>query len=372
MAYEKLQGDQLFDGRQFHGPEKTLVLDGEGQMADIINSDEAGDGIRYVPGLIRPGFVNAHCHLELSHMKDVIPPHTGLVPFLLDVVGKRDFPIETIHQAIDSALAEMRADGITAVGDISNTDVTAAFKASGGMHFHTFVEVLSFLEEKTPDRIRHYNEVLASFLGQGAGPANLTPHAPYSVSQLAFRMINDATENAIVSIHNQETPAEDELYRSGSGAFLQLFQKFGIEGSPFPVTGFGSIRAYLPHFTKGQTLLLIHNTFMPLEDLQWAREVARKNGTRLVFCFCVNANLYIENRMPDVLQFRDEGCHIVLGTDSYSSNWQLKISAEISAIRDRYPEIPVSEVYRWATFNGTDALGINPAWLWGLPLVEGV
>lgn len=372
MAYEKLQGTQLFDGRQFHGPEKVLVLDGDGRMADIISIQDAGEGIRHIPGLIRPGFVNAHCHLELSHMKDVIPPHTGLVPFLLDVVGKREFPQEQIHQAVTDALDEMRDDGIVAVGDISNTDTTASFKASSGLHFHTFVEVLSFLEEKTPDRMHHYTEVLRSFLDKGAGPANLTPHAPYSVSQLAFRMINDATENAIVSIHNQETPAEDELYRTGTGAFLQLFRKFGIEGSPFPVTGFGSIRSYLPHFTKGQTLLLIHNSFMPLEDLQWAKQVAKQNGTKLVFCFCVNANLYIENTMPDILQFRDEDCQIVLGTDSYSSNWQLNVSAEIATIRERYPTIPVEEIYGWATLNGVDALNINTKWLSGLPLVEGV
>jgi cytosine/adenosine deaminase-related metal-dependent hydrolase len=91
MAYEKLQGDQLFDGNIFHGKEKVLIRDEKGKKLNIITVEDAGDDIKYVPGLISPGFVNAHCHLELSHMKNVIPAHTGLVPFLLDVVGKRDF-----------------------------------------------------------------------------------------------------------------------------------------------------------------------------------------------------------------------------------------------------------------------------------------
>ena len=372
MAYEKLQGDQLFDGNRFHGRNKVLITDGRGKMINIIDSSEAGEEVRYIPGLIRPGFVNAHCHLELSHMKNVIPPHTGLVPFLMDVTGKRGFPDEMIHQAITDALKEMEADGITAVGDISNTHVTAPFKAGGRIPFHTFVEVISFLEETTPERIRHYTGVLDSFRANAAGAASLSPHAPYSVSPMAFRMINDATENGIVSIHNQETPDENELYRSGSGAFLELLRKIGIGKSPFPVTGHGSVRSWLPHFDRGQTLLLVHNTFMPREDMEWALETSKRNGTRLVFCFCVNANLYIEDSMPDIPSFMEAGCHVVLGTDSYSSNHQLRISAEISAIRERYPSIPVERIFRWATLNGAKALGMENKWLNGLPLIEGV
>lgn len=372
MAYEKLQGDQLFDGNRFHGRDKVLVTDLRGKMLDIIDHSEAGAGVRYIPGLIRPGFVNAHCHLELSHMRNIIPPHTGLVPFLMDVTGKRGFPDEMIHKAIADALEEMEADGITAVGDISNTDVTAAFKASGRLQFHTFVEVISFLEANTPERIRHYTGVLNSFRSTAAGRASLSPHAPYSVSPLAFRMINDTTENGIVSIHNQETPHENELYRSGRGAFLELLRKVGIPDSPFPVTGQSSIRSWLPHFNRGQTLLLVHNTFMPREDIQWAREISKRNGTRLVFCCCVNANLYIENNMPDIPVFLEEDCHMVLGTDSYSSNLQLKVSAEIATLRERFPSIPVERWYRWATVNGAEALGMENKWLTGLPVVEGV
>jgi hypothetical protein len=96
--------------------------------------------------------------------------------------------------------------------------------------------------------------IVSEKLGQQV--ANLTPHAPYSVSPLAFKMINDATEGAVISIHNQETLAEDQLYKTGDGDFLKLFQKFGMDNSPFPVTGQSSIRSYLPYFDRGQTIIL--------------------------------------------------------------------------------------------------------------------
>jgi aminodeoxyfutalosine deaminase len=372
MAYEKLQGDQLFDGNIFHGKEKVLVRDEKGKKLNIITVEEAGDDIKYVPGLISPGFVNAHCHLELSHMKNVIPAHTGLVPFLLEVVGKRDFPDESIHHSIKDALREMKNDGIVAVGDISNSDITAPYKSDDDIYFHTFVEVLSFLEEKTPARIEHFNSILDIFRKPGQQVANLTPHAPYSVSPLAFRMINDATEGAIISIHNQETLAEDQLYKTGNGDFLKLFQKFGMDNSPFPVTGQSSIRSYLPYFDRGQTIILVHNTFMLPEDIQWANELAKKKGLTLIYCFCINANLYIENQIPHIDDFIREDCQIVLGTDSYSSNQQLKISSEIQTIRSRFADIPISSIYRWATLNGAIALNTETRWLVGLPFVEGV
>jgi cytosine/adenosine deaminase-related metal-dependent hydrolase len=108
------------------------------------------------------------------------------------------------------------------------------------------------------------------------------------------------------------------------------------------------------------------------EDIQWANELAKKNGLTLIYCFCINANLYIENQIPHIDDFIREGCQIVLGTDSYSSNQQLKISSEIETIRSRFADIPISSIYRWATLNGAIALNTETPWLDGLPFVEGV
>jgi cytosine/adenosine deaminase-related metal-dependent hydrolase len=366
MAYEKVHGDQLFDGNKLWGKEKVLVTDSAGRRIDIIDLDKAGDDVRYVPGLISPGFVNAHCHVELSHLKDVVPQQTGLVPFLLQVVSKRDFDREMIREKIQLAIREMKEDGIIAVGDICNTADSLEQKRNSGIFWQNFVEVLSITESKTNENIMHYRSIVDMYEKNGIGRSSLVPHASYTVNSLAFERINDATENKLISIHNQETPAEDQLYQTGDSAFLELYKFFGIDRSPFPVTGKSSIRSYLPHFNKGQKIILVHNTFMPDEDIDWANNYASETGIELVYCFCVNANLYIENTIPPIQKFIDRNCRIVIGTDSYSSNTELKISHEIETIRKHFPSIPPETVLKWATVNGAETLGIESRWLTGL------
>jgi cytosine/adenosine deaminase-related metal-dependent hydrolase len=362
MVYHKLRGDQLFDGNFLFDSTKVLVCNNKMQKIDTIDLVDAGENVQYIPGLITPGFVNAHCHLELSHLKDVIPPHTKLIPFLVDVVQKRGYSDEIIQSAIAGALIEMENDGIIGVGDISNTSHTAIPKSTSKIQFHSFIEVLSFTDAKAKENIAKYQSVLEVFEKQNAGNAVLTAHAPYSISPLSFEMINAATIGKTISVHNQETPAEDVLFQSGGGDFLQFFKLFGMDKSPFPITGKSSIRSWLPYFSGGQKIFLIHNTFMKEEDIQWANEYAKVNGLELVYCFCVNANLYIENTMPNLEKFMRNNCNIVLGTDSYSSNWNLKISEEIKTIRNHYPNIPLETILKWATTNGARALGFETTW----------
>jgi cytosine/adenosine deaminase-related metal-dependent hydrolase len=360
MAYRKFSADRIFDGYRFLDPGTVLVLDEHGSVKALVAAEEAGTGVRHLEGTLLPGLVNAHCHLELSHLKDVIPPHTGLVEFLVSVVQKRGFSREVVNEAIDRAEAEMHGNGIVAVGDIGNTTDTVARKERSSIRWQNFVEVLSFTNERTPENLKNYREVLDTFnrtLDPTRHRSVLVPHAPYSISPSAFRAINEASAGQVISIHNQENPAEDELYRTGGGDYLRLFKIFGIDRSPFPVTGKSSIRSYLPYFDQGQTILLVHNTFMSGDDLDFALAHAAEHGLQLVICLCINANLYIEDRVPPIQQFLNKGCRIVLGTDSYSSNWQLSIGSEIASVRKQFPFIPEEQVLQWATLNGARALG---------------
>ena len=361
MGYRKFRADRLFDGHRFRDGE-VLITDEQGTVEAIVPQSEAGDDVQEITGILCPGLINAHCHLELSHLKNVIPPHTGLIDFLCSVVTKRGFARELIDAEIIRAEKEMADNGIVAVGDIGNTADTAVVKSKSRIRWQNFVEVLSFTDEKASDNFAHYSRVAEEMKAALKDSplehkTSLVPHAPYSISPATFRMINEATAGQVISIHNQEHPAEDELYKTGGGEYLRFFKIFGMEQSPFPVTGKSSIRSVLPYFTNGQTIFLIHNTFMPEEDIVWANEYAAANGLILVYCLCINANLYIENRIPPVDVFLKHDCHIVLGTDSYSSNWQLSIASEIAALRKHFPLLPETTLLQWATRNGATALG---------------
>ncbi|HEU4861652.1 MAG TPA: amidohydrolase family protein [Chitinophagaceae bacterium] len=373
MAYRKFKADQLFDGYHLHSNDKVLITGESGKIADIVPVTEAGDDVQAFSGILSPGLINCHCHLELSHLKNVIPPHTGLIEFLCSVVTKRDFEPAVIQEEIKKAEKEMYDNGVIAVGDIGNTPDTAEVKTNSKIRWQNFVEVLGFTDEQAEENIEHYKKVAQIFESQKSkvnpdsyrdqNRTSLVPHAPYSISPKTFKLINELTKDQVISIHNQEHPAEDELYKTGGGDYLKLFKIFGIDKSPFPVTGLSSIRSVLPHFNNGQTILLIHNTFMPEEDVVFAKEYAKANTLKLYWCLCINANLYIENKTPPIEMLMRNNCPIVLGTDSYSSNWQLSIAKEIRSIirvTETMPRLKavasLEQVLQWATINGAKAL----------------
>ena len=371
MAYLKFKADKIFDGTRFLENDTILITDESGIIQKTLPANEARDDIQQLSGILIPGFVNCHCHLELSHLKNVIPPHTGLINFLCSVVTKRDFPSEIIQAEIIKAEKEMYENGTVAVGDIGNTADTLNVKKNSKILWQNFVEVLSFTNEKAEENFKYYKNV-ADTLEKGLLKSNLqpaypagrhrtsiVPHAPYTISPKTFSLINEATKDKIISIHNQEHPAENELYKTGGGEYLRFFKIFGINKSPFPITGKSSIRSVLPYFNNGQTIFLVHNTFMPEEDIIWANEYAATNGLKLVYCICINANLYIENKVPPIDLFIKHNCPIVLGTDSYSSNWQLSIVKEIEAVQKHFPHIPIETILQWATSYGAKALGIE-------------
>ncbi len=355
MQYRKLKGDKLFDGHRFV-PDGVLVVLKDGTIKDIISSKEAGEDIEKVEGILVPGFINCHCHLELSHLKKVIPTGTGLVDFLISVVQKRGIEVEDKEAMIEAAANEMYENGIAGVGDICNTLDAINTKMKSKIRWHNLIEVINFFDLNLDKQLTAYNEVVAGHKGNQL-TAVLTPHAPYTVSSATFKKINELTAGQIISIHNQETKSEDELFSSGTGGFLKMYGVFMDGKSPFSISGKSSLQTWLPYFTNGQTILLVHNTFIAEADILFAAQHADKYGLNIFYCLCPNANLYIENTLPPIDLLRKHDCKIVVGTDSYSSNWQLNIAAELKTIAQNFPHIPKEQILHWATANGAEAMG---------------
>ena len=159
MQYRKFKADRLFDGYKFRETDDILITDEAGIVQDIVAIADAGDDIQQLSGILSPGLVNCHCHLELSHLKNVIPPHTGLVDFLCSVVTKRGFDPAVIQQEIEKAEEEMYNNGIVAVGDIGNTADTALIKSKSNIRWQNFVEILGFYDEKAEATLEQYRTI---------------------------------------------------------------------------------------------------------------------------------------------------------------------------------------------------------------------
>ncbi len=336
----------------------VLITDAEGVVQDITAAADAGDDVEKFRGILSPGFINAHCHLELSHMKGFIPEKTGLVDFIFKVVFDRNFEEAEILAAIANAENEMLQNGIVAVGDICNNTLTIPQKNKHLLRYHNFIEASGFPPSVAEVRFKRsldfYKEYAALF-----SASSIVPHAPYSVSPEMFRMINDFTNNRILTIHNQETAAENELYEKRHGDFLRLYQTMNIDISFFKSSGKSSLQTYLPRLTNQQSLILVHNVCTTKEDIIFEQHQTSNIKNQTFYCLCPNANQYITGLLPDVVLLINQQCNIVLGTDSLASNHQLSILEEMKTLQQNFPHLETKTLLQWATINGAKALQMD-------------
>ncbi|NCI45148.1 amidohydrolase family protein [Sediminibacterium soli] len=360
MNYRKFQADQVFTGTEMMGSGFVLITDGKGTVADLVPASQAGEDIQQLGGILLPGLINCHCHLELSHMKGLIPEKTGLVDFVFRVVTERHFSEEAILDAIRLAEDDMIDAGIVAVGDICNNMHTLAQKQQARMAYYNFTEVSGWLPEAAEARFERAQETAAAF-EHGLLPGNrtsLSPHAPYSVSEQLWQLMQPGFAGKTITIHNQETPFEDELFTSGQGDFSRMYQMMKLDTSFFTPPGKTSLQCYLHKLQTAGQVLLVHNTFTGEADIAWAASVPVAAN----WCLCVNANQYIEQSLPPVQLLRRYGARIVIGTDSLASNHSLSVLDELKTIHRHFPGIPVEELLGWATYNGALALQLQSAY----------
>jgi cytosine/adenosine deaminase-related metal-dependent hydrolase len=356
MPNHLLSATKIHDGYRFLPAGSALEVAPDGSIAAIYNYTP--EGAAHFEGVLCPGFVNAHCHLELSHMRNVIPRGTGLIPFLQSVVRQRTgFMDEQKEAARHEAYQELLQQGIVAVGDIANTTDTLDLRMMGKMHMHTFVECIGFTDSGASARLIAAAETKAVFEAQSSDGdvqlrQSLAPHAPYSVSPALLRLISEAEADALVSIHNQEGFAEDEYYRHKTGDVRNLLEGFAIDDRFFEATGKSSLQSYLPLLGEGHPLILVHNTCSSAEDVAFAQH----REIKPFWCLCPNANLYIEDRLPDVDMIAAHTDRVCIGTDSLASNSRLSILAELQVLREAFPGIGWERLLHWATSGGARAL----------------
>jgi len=226
-------------------PNGVIVINDNGQIISIGERTSYDTStLEIYDGVIIPGFINTHCHLELSHMKGKVDTGTSLIPFISNVVQFRDIPQEEIMAAIEAGDQEMYEAGIVAVGDISNKIDTAAQKTKSSINYYTFVECFDFLQEDfASDTYLQYKAVYDAHTNVDGNKKSFVPHAPYSVSKKLFHLINQANpEGCTVSLHNQETPDENLFFLKKEGAFLDFYKNFDISLDAFTATQTPSLR----------------------------------------------------------------------------------------------------------------------------------
>jgi cytosine/adenosine deaminase-related metal-dependent hydrolase len=322
-------------------------------------------------GIIIPGLVNCHAHLELSHMHDAVPAGMGLADFVMSVRERREASSSEVMAAAEKADAAMAAEGIVLCGDISNNALTFGIKSKSRVSYITFIEVFGINPAGAEKRIAEAADVAAAAAAAGLRH-HITPHTVYSVSQALFTLIKQHISPAsLTSLHFLESPDERELVSHHRGRLAESYRAFGMTPDSLDTPGSHTEAALQLARLTGQ-LILVHNTCITSGETD-----TLKNEGNTWFCLCPSSNMRISGTMPPVRLLRGASDRIVTGTDSLASADRLSILNELRLLHDAAPETPLDEIIRWGTINGARALGmadsygsIEPGKKPGLLLIE--
>ncbi len=311
-----------------------------------------------MPGAIVPGFVNAHCHVELSHLHKKFRKGTGMAGFIDQINELRDWAgREVKQQLVQEWMDKMWNDGVSAMADISNDDSSFDVKKSHKMYTRTFLEVFGSEPEMCEGVMKDVTELkaVADDAGIDAAP---TPHSCYTMSpQLLSASAAAGLESGYLSYHSQESQEEEDLLISGSGAMYENRKRSGM--STPPVTGESSLKYFLDRLADvkpapyDENILLVHNVCLQQSDIDAVKQ-AMNNA---YFAICPLSNIFIHNALPPIDLMRKNGLAIALGTDSLSSNDDLDMMKELVCLHENYPQVPMNELFTWASRNGARFLG---------------
>lgn len=313
----------------------------------------------YHPGIIVPGFINCHCHLELSHLKDQIAGQLGMGHFVGEISRKRMIADEISLASAMAADNEMFSEGIVAVGDISNTGLTIQVKKNSRISYFTFIEVFGFHPSRA-GRAFDMALLVKKAFSDALLPSSVVPHSPYSVSDLLFEKIcRFSRENpGRLTIHCQESEDEIRFFRSGDGPILDhLVNNLGIDVSHRNFTPGNPLDWILSGLPSDQPMLLVHNTFTTPDDIGMIK--TRRSEVNTYFVLCPNSNLHISGCLPPVSLFRTGKLKICTGTDSLASNHRLSVLSELITLQQHFPDIGTEELLTWGCANGAEALGMS-------------
>ena len=334
-------------------PIRNGFVEFDDQDGTILNTGVCDAGEVVNEGAIVPGFVNAHCHVELSHLHGKFYKGSGMAGFIDQINALRDWAGRDVkQQLVQKWMDRMWADGVSAMADISNDDSSFDVKASHKMYTRTFLEVFGsepHMCEGVMDEVTALN-ALADEKGIDAAP---TPHSCYTMSpQLLSASAAAGLDKGYISYHSQESRQEEDLIMSGQGEMYENRKRNNM--STPPVTGGSSLKYFITRLAEArkapydQKILLVHNVCLKQDDIDAAKTVMNN----VWWAVCPLSNIFIHNTLPPIDLMRVNNLSIAVGTDSLSSNDDLSMIKEIVCLHENFPHVPMGEIFTWASLNG--------------------
>lgn len=340
----------------------AVVLDEGGTVQDVGPANEvlarsSGVPVERVHGVVLPGLVNAHTHVELSALAGKVRAGGGFVRWADELIALRaELEEEEVAAAITRAVAGLDACGTAAVGDVTNTLGAVRALADHGISGSVFHEVFGVVRAAALARA----EALAADVGErlGAWPtADLayapSPHTLYTTHPDAVRALlaMSRARGVRASVHFLEHAAERRAIEHGDGDAPRWLASRVPGGSDLvwprrPALEYANALGVI-----ASDVLLVHLTEARRVEL----DAIAAAGAPVVVC--PRSNWTIESRVPPVVDMLGAGVAPALGTDSLASSPSLDVLEEADALVRAVPGVSAEAALAMATWNGARALG---------------
>ena len=306
-------------------------------------------------GVLLPGLVNAHCHLELSHLAGQRPAKgSGFVPWVEGVVASRGRHTQAeVAAAASAAIAALEGGGTVGLGDVSNTLAHLDRLQASSLSAVVFLELLAWDPAKAQDTLA-WGESLLRERGAALRPGlelRLAAHAPHSVSPELLRLM--AERGGPATFHLAESPDESQFLADGTGPWPAFLAQRGLGHVAYTPARLSPVRYADSLGVLHPRLVAVHGVQADAAD----RALLAKRGVHLVLCPRSNASLGVGR--ADAPALHAAGVRLALGSDSLASAASLDVLDDAVLLRRQFPELESAAILHMATLGGAEALGFS-------------
>ncbi len=335
-----------------------LKVSDDGTILEIGEITKESEDVEFYNGIICPGFINSHCHVELSYLKGYFKEDTGMSGFINQINALRLAVEEEERLAsIENQMNFLYKQGVSGMADISNCTESFKSKKESQMFVRTYLELFG-CEPKEAEEVLNSGKSLELKAKETGIEGAVTPHSCYTMSpELLANSAHHGLKSGYLSYHNQESQEEEDMIINGTGALADNYKGRNLPTPP--VTGKSALIYFIDRLLSvsespiNGKVLLVHNTVTNQESIDYAK----KHLAQTYWAICPLSNIFIHRMLPPLDLLRSNILKICLGTDSLSSNKILSIVEEMKCIQNNFPNIPLEEIFKWATLNGAEAIG---------------
>ncbi|WP_320173689.1 amidohydrolase family protein [Maridesulfovibrio sp.] len=297
---------------------------------------------------IAPGLINAHVHLELSHLKGKTVQEQGFTNWIKSLLSNPLYDLDT--EAVRDAVQQMCAEGTAFCVDIStrNGAQVAGIMDELTMGFYACCEAIGVQEPKEGAKFfpqKEFNH------GRAAGSG----HSLYSTGAELLQAVKAANDAAGLPypIHLAENEEEDEIVAHGTGEFAGMLKGAGLLAD----CGNKGLRPVEYADSLGlldDSTLAVHCVRVADSDINILAE------RKVNVCLCPRSNTYIGEGRAPWEKILKSGINTCLGTDSIASNHDLSMWNELEyLLKNIKISLSTAEALALVTTNSAKALKID-------------